>query len=147
LRAFNGPVLPPPGQPSLQSSIRRDGTLWEPQYWLVVKNFAPVEDAISYSQALGLCAYPTFESGYAVDRSRRRSRFGGTEPSRRSLLRPRMMVEHATLPNMKGAAATSLEGAVQEIDQRKRVGKWPSRDHASSILKSAGSIAARTARS
>jgi hypothetical protein len=54
----------------------------------VVKNFAPVEDAISYSQALGLCAYPTFESGYAVDRSRRRSRFGGTEPSRRSLLRP-----------------------------------------------------------
>jgi hypothetical protein len=36
----------------------------------------------------------------------------------------RMMAEPATLPNLKGAAAVSLEGGIQEIDLRERCGKW-----------------------
>jgi phage terminase large subunit-like protein len=36
----------------------------------------------------------------------------------------RMMAEHATLPNVKGPAATSLEGGVAEIDLREKNGKW-----------------------
>jgi terminase large subunit-like protein len=36
----------------------------------------------------------------------------------------RMMTEHATLPNVKGPAATSLEGGVKEIDLREQNGKW-----------------------
>jgi phage terminase large subunit-like protein len=36
----------------------------------------------------------------------------------------RMMPEHATHANLKGVAATSLEGGVQEIDSRERNGKW-----------------------
>ena len=36
----------------------------------------------------------------------------------------RMMSEEATLPNLKGAAAYSLEGGVAEIDARERAGKW-----------------------
>jgi phage terminase large subunit-like protein len=36
----------------------------------------------------------------------------------------RMMAEHATLPNMKGPAATSLEGGVAEINEREHAGKW-----------------------
>jgi phage terminase large subunit-like protein len=36
----------------------------------------------------------------------------------------RMMVEPATHANLKGSAATSLEGGVQEIDLRERNGKW-----------------------
>jgi Terminase RNaseH-like domain len=36
----------------------------------------------------------------------------------------RMMTESATHPNVKGLAATSLEGGVQEIDLREKNGKW-----------------------
>jgi phage terminase large subunit-like protein len=36
----------------------------------------------------------------------------------------RMMAEPATHANLKGSAATSLEGGVQEIDARERHGKW-----------------------
>ena len=36
----------------------------------------------------------------------------------------RMMAEPATHANMKGAAANSLEGGIQEIDLRERSGKW-----------------------
>lgn len=36
----------------------------------------------------------------------------------------RMMAEHATHAHLKGAAANSLEGGVQEIDTRERHGKW-----------------------
>ncbi len=36
----------------------------------------------------------------------------------------RMMPEPATHANMKGAAANSLEGGIQEIDLRERSGKW-----------------------
>jgi phage terminase large subunit-like protein len=36
----------------------------------------------------------------------------------------RMMAESATHANMKGPAATSLEGGVQEIDLREKNGKW-----------------------
>lgn len=36
----------------------------------------------------------------------------------------RMMAEPATHANLKGAAANSLEGGVQEIDLRERAGKW-----------------------
>jgi hypothetical protein len=35
-----------------------------------------------------------------------------------------MMAEEATLPNLKGAAAYSLEGGVAEIDAREPAGKW-----------------------
>jgi hypothetical protein len=36
----------------------------------------------------------------------------------------RMMAEPATLPNLKGVAAVSLEGGVQEIKTREKFGKW-----------------------
>src|SRR5262249_31030849 len=36
----------------------------------------------------------------------------------------RMLHEHATHPNAKGAAATSLEGGIAEIDLREKNGKW-----------------------
>jgi hypothetical protein len=55
----------------------------------------------------------------------------------------RMMPEAATHANLKGVAANSLEGGVQEIDLRERA----SAAHASATSKSAGFITGRMARS
>jgi phage terminase large subunit-like protein len=51
----------------------------------------------------------------------------GSGESMRSIYKQlglRMMDEPASLPNLKGVAAVSLEGGVAEIDARERAGKW-----------------------
>ena len=58
-----------------------------------------------------------------------------------------MMAAAATLPNLTGREAFSLEGGVTEIDARERAGHWNVSRRAFAIWKSAGCTTARMARS